>query len=116
MNANSANISLETAILLKDCEIENEKYFLKDGEFWLVLEEEHSPMFIDSEGECVDEVEIYPAFTWQEILWEFQEEFFKDTGWATHHTLCILRLLQEKKYEEADLYFRKNCTFLNQLD
>jgi len=74
---------------------------------------------------------------WSEILWEHAEEFFGEEDvcgvcgdiwekpcWCDRHEglgaipKCdyiarqILTLLQKKKYEEADLYFRNACILI----
>lgn len=96
MKATKDHISFETAKLLKDCGIKN-KYVMRDN---------------------------YPAFTWQEILWEHAEKFFgsetihingMDTGFGDYleKPREILKLLQKKKYDKADEYFRKHCILIN---
>ena len=110
MKANKTHISLETAKLLKDCRMESELYFAENEGF---VVEKHK---IDKSQDWKDGY-FYPAYTWGEILWEYAELFFGDT---LHHdglirlykyeiyTKEILTLLQQKKYEEADLYFREH--------
>jgi len=108
MKANETHISLETAKLLKDCGIDSELFFYRSGGKWYAKEE---GMFFPNVV-LLDSL-FFPAYTWQEILWENTDKFFKDCGWSLHNTLAILRFLQEKKYEEADLYFRNHCILIN---
>lgn len=84
MKATKDHISLETLNLLKECGVN-----------------EDTP------------------FTWQEILWEYAENFFgsnlihyNNITWI-QRTRDILSLLQQKKYDEADEYFREHCILIN---
>lgn len=113
MKANSTHISIETAKLLKDCGVRASNHFSGFYGFY----EKGSPD--KSFGEL-------PAYTWQEILWEHAGEFFgkeiknfvnDSYEWGmwegcAYHSFQILALLQQKKYNEADEYFRKNCILI----
>lgn len=103
MEANKTRISLATAKLLKDCGPKT----IRDA--------------LSEENYIIDPYEdkVYPAYTWQEILWEYAGKFFHssnlgrarlefDGEWHYNHIEHILNLLQQKKYQEADEYFRKN--------
>lgn len=109
MEADKDHISLDTAKLLKGCGVESKNWFVlyKDGKkCWdLVYFDKVSPN---------DYNHSYSSFTWQEILWEYPEEFFWDEYWTDlWETDEILKLLQQKKYKEADLYFREHCILIN---
>ena len=120
MKANKTHISLETAKLLKDCRMESELYFAENEGF---VVEKHK---IDKSQDWKDGY-FYPAYTWGEILWENAEKFFSkestmkernkkigqpalffDGPKYKYYTIILLELLQQKKYEEADLYFREH--------
>ena len=104
MQATKEYISLETAKLLKDCGVESKYYYnrhLADNNFCLT-ETDHSK---------ISRWESFPAFTWQEILWEYSLESL----WEYFATLLakeIILLLRQKKYKEADLYFREHCILI----
>lgn len=94
MKANKTHISLETAKLLKDCGVKNIKELLKKDDYIV-------DPYLDK---------VYPLYSWQEILWEYSEKFLgKSKEWQFYHLGKIGKLLQQKRYDEADLYFRKNC-------
>lgn len=117
MEANSTHISLETAKLLKDCKVESEWVFMNtiegdpdDG--WKI-------------SKSINGVGEYPAYTWQEILWEYPQEFFGEDVYDTFGEYChtcnfhtcrftvdILDFLQDKEYDKADKYFRDNCIYI----
>ena len=111
MKANSTHISLETAKLLKDCKLNSSAYYCNEK---LI----RKPLF---RGKTISaENEIYPAYTWQEILWEYPQEFFGSDLWFDNHNAkwwiysdSIFRFLQKKKYDEVDQYFRDNCILIN---
>ena len=114
MKADKTYISLETAKLLKDCGIESKQRFSKR------IDDEDID-FILCESWMADNNEIYksyPAFTWQEILWEYAKEFFgsKMVGYGEDanekRPREILQLLQQQKYNEADFYFRQYCILI----
>ena len=124
MKTNETHTSLETGKLLKDCEI-NSKYSFIDNEGKYIFANNG---FILLETRLINnEKEFYPAFTWQEILWEYPEKFFGENfvnppnWWGEgvqnmqykFATIYIFNLLQDKKYNEADLYFRENCILIN---
>ena len=105
MQATKDHISLETAKLLKDCLVDQGHWYTDDGIF-------HS-VFPYTTGN------VYPAYTWQEILWEHAEEFWEDETKTEDHrrgmdyaTTKIKRFLQKKEYDNADLYFRKHCILI----
>jgi len=113
MKANSTHISLETAKLLKDCRVESEYKFFFDnydkGELKCSIS--NNKHFLQNI------VRTYPAYTWQEILWEYDEEFFGENEIKQNlsHigiTDTILFYLQRKEYDEADQYFRDNCILI----
>jgi hypothetical protein len=110
MKANKTHISLETAKLLNDCGVGSKYYWylehaknLPDGEWIIRGKEEYFPNQILKDY-------FYPAYTWQEILWENAEKFFgKEVPKYLECSEKILRLLQQEKYDEADEYFRDKC-------
>jgi hypothetical protein len=118
MEATKDHISLETAKLLKDSGIESEYYYVHD--LWGGLENEIKK---GNRPEGGYSWSVYPAYTWQEILWEYPQEFFGEKKWkATYpsggycdeagYLADIMNLLQQKKYKEADQYFRDNCILI----
>lgn len=104
MKATKKHISLKTAKFLKDCGIES-KYFynrhLANNE-WKIY---------DGNNSKISHWESYPAYTWQEILWEYSEQFF---GNSRSHSKCciIMSFLSAKDYQEADEYFHKHCILI----
>lgn len=115
MKATKDHISLETAKLLKDCGMESKFLYiyelLSKEEYELILTEEY----------CTTN-QVYPAYTWQEIE-DNAELFFgkklvddgmffitgdsKTEAYILHiHKILDYRL--DKKYVEADLYFREH--------
>ena len=140
MQANKYNISLETAKLLKDCEVENKYIFANN----LLLDKN---TFKENNTKLIEECAIvyvpptFPAFTWKEILCEYPKEFFWydryyhiTCGELINDSYCgacgtdlleldmcieyefvtfnIMKLLQQDKYKEADEYFRKHCILI----
>lgn len=82
--------------------------------------------YINDEGDLGYRRELYPAFTWQEILWEHTDKFFGDKN---HYHVTVNNLeqlgydyiatqilidLMHKRYDKADLYFRQNCILIPQ--
>ena len=111
MKATKDHISLETAKLLKDCGVESKEYYLCIGFY----ETDNTIEYYIEDWIIDDESGDHPAFTWQEILWEYNEIFFNNEYLQKSTTLItqtILTLLQQKKYEEADLYFREHCILI----
>jgi len=118
MKANKTHISLETAKMLKDCGVVVTQYFTKyfyedkTETLWEILQ----PQILPDKYETS---EFYPAYTWQEILWEHAEEFFgnKMVSYSEDanemYPRETLHLLQQQKYDEADLYFREHCILIN---
>ena len=119
--ANETYISLETAKLLKDCGVESKLHYIHVlPNSWEVhnLDWDEDPTYDD-----FGDNEYYPAFSWQEILWEYPQKFFGEkshyqvvvnylTEFGYDYIACeLLVFLQQKKYEEADEYF-KNHTIL----
>jgi len=124
MEPTKDHIGLETAKLLKDCEVEAGRYFSENGT--IITNEEYynfqdlaSSVGLPS-GSQVEQHS--PIYTWQEILWEHAEEFFgsheENVDGTTrsynsmNYACMIVKLLQQKEYEEADLYFRKHCILI----
>lgn len=105
MEANSTHISLETAKLLKDCGVESNSVFINtiegdpdDG--WKI-------------SKSINGVGEYPAYTWQEILWEYPILFFgNEEGSEYYKSINILQKLQDKEYDKADKYFRHYCILI----
>ena len=116
MKATKTHISLETAKLLKDCGVESCSTWVKDYDdvkgwkvfrYGEVIGEQYDYGFFDKDN-LHSWNEFYPAYTWQEILWDNNRDFLLDDD-CNH----ILILLQQKKYEEADKYFREHCMLIN---
>lgn len=112
MQANKTHISLETAKLLKDCGVESDwGYYTEAYDNYSEHKLSNNPHFWKLQPN-------YPAYTWQEILWENAEKFFGKPYIKNGHkdyfhpqkyyVLEIIDLLQQKKYQEADEYFRDN--------
>jgi hypothetical protein len=146
MKANITHISLETAKLLKDCGVESQDWYCKLFiQRWDdIFECQDIYLYIRDNIKFLspnhDYRKLYPAYTWNEILWEYPKEFFGKkwdfvtlfdlatekeyvpSGWKCNslvreqyyitHTKYILHLLQQKKYNEADKYFRENCVLI----
>lgn len=145
MKANKTHISLETAKLLKDCGIESEYVYCKyieDDIIFINKRVEYENGF-GCNGYEKESLNLFPVFTWQEILWENTDKFFggerkeiifdgknysvlvedvepyqskKPIGYPFDNkynpTAKILLFLQQKKYQEADEYFRSNCILI----
>ena len=121
MKANKTYISLKTAKLLKDCGIWSEFVWCENeaNKYYIPTK----PIIREKLNENAWNIP-YPAFTWQEILWEYHEEFFSDRNfsygaeydydWANGNFIVVrlLQLLQQKQYKEADKYFRDNCILI----
>jgi hypothetical protein len=115
MKANKTHISLETAKLLNDCEVESKHYW--SGQLQKIITKEQFESYDpynqdklqdDSFRQAVETT--YKIYTWQEILWENAEKFFgKEVPKYLECSEKILRLLQQEKYDEADEYFRDKC-------
>jgi hypothetical protein len=127
MEATKEHISLETAKLLKDCGVENSLSWCIEPEGF-----KERDWYIGKTNDSK-----YPAFTWQEIE-ENTELFFGIGSYFFRKTIefeiskkeakrmdvpiqgrdsftdteYILFLRQQKKYKEADLYFREHCIFI----
>ena len=134
--ANKNHISLKTAKLLKDCGIFSKYHYADQGD-----NRKHKIVnYVDSDAIITTNNEKrktkdYPAFTWQEILWEYPDKFFGEEEMTSSElsrnivphedcNLCsmnrnlyypniILNLLQQKKYQEADDYFVEHCILTN---
>lgn len=118
-NANKDHISLETAKLLKDCGVESRWYWgIESG-----INNYPPRICTDlSKWDADNMVPVCSAYTWGEILWEHAERFFDGYWRATYRaggyfddaglTAGLLNLLQEKKYEAADEYFRNNTILI----
>lgn len=121
MKANKTYISLETNKLLKDCGIESEYVYLEhvveDDIIFINKRSEYENGF-GCNGYEKETLNSFPAFTWQEILWEYSEEFFGaerngyDKLMRDVHCEKIIWYLRNKIYDEADLYFRENCILI----
>jgi hypothetical protein len=135
MKANKTHISLETAKLLKDCGVGSDYAYIDEGDGYDAVLIKYWETIDGEWGSCrsivfkgiIDNysIEGIYAYTWQEILWENAEEFF---GKENHYNVTInnlidkngfdyiatqiLILLQQKKYDEADKYFRENCKLI----
>jgi hypothetical protein len=117
MKANSTHISLETAKLLKDCELESKLVWCKNeaNRYYIPAK----PITREKSNENAWSIP-YPAYTWQEILWEYPQEFFGEDAYDTFGGYChtcrftvdILDFLQDKEYDKADKYFRDNCILI----
>jgi len=115
MKANETHISLETAKLLKDYKV-NSKYIfcsigVKIGCNTLENQIYGYKRRIKNNVKFAHIVPIYPAYTWDEILWKNDCKFFINEYKFDLNCEAILHLLQQRKYEEADLYFRERCVF-----
>lgn len=118
MKANKDHISLETAKLLKDCGVKSEYIF-----GYSMKGTENDGYYLKKRTEKYLFTFYYPAFTWQEIEDE-AEEFLGVQEWTTKYDtpsyfekvkdLLYLRL--EKKYDEADEYFREHCILIKKND
>jgi hypothetical protein len=110
MKANSTHISLETAKLLKDCGIDSRYFYVtNDG----ILDTNNFVNIADSFDSDFKRTILnnyYPAYTWQEILWEYHDKFFGEDDWIA--TPQILEYLQKKQYKQADGWFRIHCILL----
>lgn len=126
MEANSTYISLETAKLLKDSDIKSKYvYSYIDPNIPIIIsrynfmEEMPQIKFYPPYRENIT-AKYYPAYTWQEILWEYPKEFFGEDAYDTFGGYChtcrfavdILDFLQDKEYDKADKYFRDNCILI----
>lgn len=109
MRANSTHISLETAKLLKDCGVKSKYKFFFDN----YDKEELSCSISNNEHFFGNIIKTYPAYTWNEILWEYPVLFFgNEEGSEYYKSINILQKLQDKEYNEADQYFRDNCILI----
>lgn len=121
MEANNTHISLETAKLLKDCGVESEYFYYRNelihNELFYKIYDEYKGMGIYG-IECQNKMmsKCYPAYTWQEILWEYPVLFFGENeieqDLSNGITDTILFYLQRKEYDQADKYFRNNCILI----
>jgi len=142
MTANQKFINLETAKLLKDCGVESEYVFsnfmgcalTKEFNIECKYSKDEIKDFEDEFGEIG--IQIYPAFTWQEIehfsqLFFGVDDYYYARGEETkgkndwndefdyvlksfeYHSIFLLKLRLENKYEEAELYFREHCILIN---
>jgi hypothetical protein len=105
MKANSTHISLETAKLLKDCKVESE------CGYYATAHDNYETYSISENRHYWKGQPNYPAYTWQEILWEYNKEFFGEYSVAIGE---ILAYLINKKYEEADQIFKAYCILIKQ--
>jgi hypothetical protein len=127
MEATKDYISLETAKLLKGCPNSNCIYIENAYSQYGSKKEEYGTVIIERELRTdIYRGKTYPAYTWQEILWEYPKEFFEETCIIKHPHIVdrfcywniervteeILKNLRLKKYDEADLFFRENCILI----
>ena len=112
MKANNTHISLETAKLLKDCKVACGQVYSPYLNGWIIELTENAGTTISQQ---------LPAYTWQEILWEYPTEFFGNVGWdgddgyvndSEYYTTEILYLLQQKEYDKADKYLQDHCILI----
>jgi hypothetical protein len=111
MKANSTHISLETAKLLEGkLKIDNE------WGYYSTSYDNYTDYFISGNKHYWRTQPNYPAYTWQEILWEYTILFFGENeieqDLSVGITDIILFYLQRKEYDEADKYFRDNCILI----
>jgi hypothetical protein len=119
MEATKDYISLETAKLLKDSPIKSKYvYNYIDPNIPIIIhrydfmEEMPQIKFYPPYRENIT-AEYYPAYTWQEILWEYPVLFFgNEEGSEYYKSINILQKLQDKQYDEADKYFKDNCILI----
>lgn len=107
MKATKDHISLETATPLKDCGVPSKFGYSRTAFF----NTDSNSSSWNEEWQIDEEHHEFPAFTWGEILWEHAEKFFGDEN-PYEQTQEILFLIQQKKYDKADLYFRQNCILI----
>ena len=143
MKANENYISLETAKLLKDCGLYHYSGTytniseIGDYDYYSIIEKDISLRTEYDHGTYMDclyrngnrggmgldrGAEVYPAFTWWEILWKYPKQFFGgeliskgslgDSNCRVY-TGDILYLLQKNQFNEADMYFRIYCILIN---
>lgn len=122
MKANETHIGLETAILLKECGVASNLSFAFAEK-------------IETKVVYTEDVPLgfyrFPAFTWQEILWEYPKEFFGekyrlDDRYINEETEgieirkpayklipeLILGCLQDGYFGRADQIFKANCIII----
>ena len=106
MEATKDHISLETAKLLKG-KVHNQPIscFFKSIKW-----DKYEFVKYDWWDYWYDDLYDLPAYTWQEILWEYPYKFGSIQ-------ICerILLLLRIKEYKEADEFFRRNSILINNL-
>lgn len=125
MEATKDNISLETAKLLKDYNLFSQWKYCIGGD---KCETEYTLIHEDDDGASY--TDRYPAYSWWDILRKYPEKFFWHEinsfnrakyiwmwNWliTNNYRWCcinILLLLQQKDYEQADLYFRHSCILI----
>ena len=141
MKANENYISLETAKLLKDCGLYHYSGTytniseIGDYDYYSIIEKDISLRTEYDHGTYMDclyrngniggmgldrGAEVYPAFTWWEILWKYPKQLLgsKRSGFnegvldRNFYTLYILRFLQQEQYDQADQYFREHCILI----
>lgn len=123
MEANETHISLETARLLKGCGLES-RYWYRFTRYPMEITDDITFEKITKFKKLF--ASFYPAYTRQEILWEYLEEFFGRMSVCDYnlganfafmrHAQIILEYLQQKKYQMADEYFRENSVLLSKKD
>jgi hypothetical protein len=108
MEATKDYISLETAKLLEGkLRIDNE------WGYYSTSYDNYTDYFISDNKHYWRTQPNYPAYTWEEILWEYPVLFFgNEEGSEYYKSINILQKLQDKQYDEADKYFRDNCILI----
>lgn len=118
MEANNTYISFDTAEFFNDSNVKSKymyTYNWDGGSIELQETYDYETYYKDDwQGIYIG----YPAYTWQEILWEYPQEFFGEVFSENIEYLVkdiignIIYLLLQKKYDEADKYFRDNCILI----
>jgi hypothetical protein len=118
MEATKDHISLETAKLLKDCEVESKYWYYRNHAGVFIREKDKNKNIIEMFGHHWEDNWYYPAYTWLEIE-DNCNKFFKplDTpfNWADGYTFVLDKIRKyrgREDYKEADLYFRENCILI----
>lgn len=110
MNANRKFTSFETNKLLKGCSVESEYVYLQHKANDTIIFTNKRCDYENNFGNNYNKEELndFPAFTWNEILWECSDEIL--FGKYFHYTYIIVDILiflNEKEYDKADEYLRE---------
>jgi len=132
MKATKNHISLETAELLKGCGVDSEYVYAPQNSNYSFNYEIISKKELENIIFRQD-INDYSAYTWQEILWEYEDVFFSKEEYEfspmSPGDTCdedlrpdsiqapekILSLLQQEEYEKADKHFVEHCVLINKL-